>query len=114
MVSINKSFLYGIGFASITWIISLYLYTQLIRSVGHTATKEVPLYSANLKSNLDSDGEFERNKKDPFKSYLKKNQNKGFNSDNLLNNLKPIQKNLPNKTNKFEQGMYYKKRTNNY
>lgn len=29
MVSINKSFLYGIFFASITWTVSLYLYLQL-------------------------------------------------------------------------------------
>ncbi|KAK5646020.1 hypothetical protein RI129_004484 [Pyrocoelia pectoralis] len=40
MVSLNKSFLYGIGFASITWTISLYLYWQLNKtnSLGFSPT----------------------------------------------------------------------------
>ncbi|XP_019879410.2 polypeptide N-acetylgalactosaminyltransferase 35A [Aethina tumida] len=32
MISLNKSFLYGTFFASITWIISLYLYAQLTKT----------------------------------------------------------------------------------
>lgn len=38
MVSINKSFLYGIFFASITWTVSLYLYWQLNRKDYYNTT----------------------------------------------------------------------------
>lgn len=43
MVSINKSFLYGIFFASITWTISLYLYWQLNRNELSVGTTTSPL-----------------------------------------------------------------------
>lgn len=36
MVNLNRSFLYGICFASLTWIISLYLYFQITSSENST------------------------------------------------------------------------------
>ncbi|XP_056639458.1 polypeptide N-acetylgalactosaminyltransferase 35A [Diorhabda sublineata] len=38
MVSLNKSFLYGICFASATWLISLYLYFQLSKNENFSTT----------------------------------------------------------------------------
>lgn len=48
MVSLNKSFLWGIIFASITWITSLYLYWQLTNSNTATASSH---YSSQLVKN---------------------------------------------------------------
>lgn len=39
MLSINKSFIYGISIASITWIISFYLYLQINYSNHQNSTK---------------------------------------------------------------------------
>lgn len=36
MLSMNKSFIYGICFASFTWIISLYLYMELNKSLTNS------------------------------------------------------------------------------
>lgn len=49
MVSINKSFLYGIFFASITWAVSLYLYWQLNKNDFSLITTTSPLSLSNDK-----------------------------------------------------------------
>lgn len=43
MVNLNKSFLYGICFASLTWIISLYLYFQI--TTNENSSKRPPIFS---------------------------------------------------------------------
>lgn len=54
MVSINKSFLYGIFFASITWTVSLYLYWQLNKSNGLLNTTVSPLVLSRDKEIKDN------------------------------------------------------------
>nr|XP_022907709.1 polypeptide N-acetylgalactosaminyltransferase 35A-like [Onthophagus taurus] len=57
MVSINKSFIYGICFASLTWIISLYLYLQFMQTNNEMKNLSTSLPYADLfiKHNLIED-----------------------------------------------------------
>lgn len=86
MVSINRSFLFGIGFASLTWIISLYLYLQLTKS----AENEPHLAISSQLTNLNNE---------TYK--FKKTQ---FNSNDLLEKLMPIDRSDRNSSNGLEQG----------
>lgn len=45
MVNLNRSFLYGICFASLTWIISLYLYFQITSSENSTNKSEFTIWT---------------------------------------------------------------------
>lgn len=104
MVSLNKSFIWGIIFASITWIISLYLYWQLSLSNANMVTStqfispsefmnhapkavnhnimgnEIPENNVRKKWNDWKDKM--NNKKAFFKKY--------HNSDNLIKSLQPV------------------------
>lgn len=51
MVSINRSFLYGICFASVTWIISLYLFWQLNKSIN--ILQQPTVYPSNSVKTID-------------------------------------------------------------
>nr|XP_023017071.1 polypeptide N-acetylgalactosaminyltransferase 35A-like [Leptinotarsa decemlineata] len=90
MVSLNKSFLYGICFASLTWMISLYLYFQISNSDANgwgylTTPQEKSTSFPWVNSNF---GFFR--------------QTTNFNSDKLLEKLKPFIS-TPISENKFEQ-----------
>ncbi|KAI4465254.1 n-acetylgalactosaminyltransferase [Holotrichia oblita] len=52
MVSINRSFLYGICFASVTWIISLYLFWQLNKSIN--ILQQPTMYPSNSIKTINS------------------------------------------------------------
>lgn len=52
MVSINKSFLYGIFFASMTWTISLYLYWQLNKNEHSVSATTSPLVLSRDKQQI--------------------------------------------------------------
>ncbi|KAJ3654522.1 hypothetical protein Zmor_013705 [Zophobas morio] len=85
MVSINKSFLYGICVASVTWIISLYLYIRLIHSEPQTALLPLP----SSKSVYSTYNSIEQNDK-PSKYYrIKKKNVSKVNSDKLIKSLQP-------------------------
>lgn len=62
MVNLNKSFLYGICFASLTWIVSLYLYFQITNTenstkkpVEHTLWTDEQIKSKSLAHKLITD-----------------------------------------------------------
>lgn len=103
MVSINKSFLYGITFASLTWIISIYLYTH-IQTYGNLSTPKAA--TEVLRNRLDND--YIHDKKNTFmsKDYYKKNQFKNFNSQALVKKLQPNIKLSGNSSNVLERGMW--------
>lgn len=62
MVNLNKSFLYGICFASLTWIISLYLYFQITNSEisANNVTHEFHPSTANLNKTSNSNKNHEK------------------------------------------------------
>lgn len=103
MVSINKSFLYGIGCASVTWIISLYLYTQLTKTSTNNTLKALSPSSAALKNEFLDNETWKYKKKNKDKSSYKNSQGNYVNSNDLIEKLKPIQKNAPNISDKFEE-----------
>ncbi|XP_050309603.1 polypeptide N-acetylgalactosaminyltransferase 35A-like [Anthonomus grandis grandis] len=106
MVSINRSFLYGIGFASITWIVSLYLYAQLSRSTEQ-GSQEVTGYFSDLSVNVADSGQFKRTKKQYDKIFNRKHDNKSGNSIELLDKLKPVWRDRLQKTSDvFEQELF--------
>lgn len=84
MGSINKSFLYGIGFASITWAVSLYLYWQLT-SIKPPLTTTL----ANRTKSLSNIYNFTKNAKYRYDTY--KNN---VNSDMVIAKLQPILRNV--------------------
>ncbi|CAG9767599.1 unnamed protein product [Ceutorhynchus assimilis] len=105
MVSINKSFLYGIFFASITWIVSLYLYAQLTKTLQPNSNSFAPTFEPKLNKFLEKQSfGLEKGQIHPDKGYLKKAN--GFNSNSLVDKLQPIVKNAPNSSNKFEQDLF--------
>ncbi|KAJ8917489.1 hypothetical protein NQ315_005538 [Exocentrus adspersus] len=82
MVSLNKSFLYGICFASLTWVVSLYLFFQLTKSKS-TFTKVPTPHSWSVKNNIV----------DPFLKYTKNNAGPSqtyVNSPELVKKLQPV------------------------
>lgn len=94
MVSLNKSFLYGIGFASITWTISLYLYWQLNKtnnvslSSTHNPVNNLPQF---YKQKLPEENFREQEKSNIFKdTVLKKPKFENYiNSNKLMKELEP-------------------------
>lgn len=102
MVSINKSFLYGVGFASLTWIISFYLYTQLSTSISANSARFFVPHSES--TNHPSESSKYMNKYWD-KSYYKKNKGgSSFNSNSLVEKLRPIQVG-PSESNKLDEGI---------
>lgn len=96
MVSLNRSFLYGIGFASITWIISLTLYIRLTKNEENTAVS-LPKYSKRTYSFNDLDNTINKESiKRKYSQYvnsqqlLKKLKQKGFESNNLNKELNEL------------------------
>lgn len=89
MASINKSFLCGICFASITWAVSLYLYWQLNkREFDSTPTNSALIHTSNDKRSMGKSDSFSRNAKYNYSKY--KNN---INSDMVIAKLQPIIKN---------------------
>lgn len=103
MVSINKSFLYGITFASLTWIISIYLYTHIQTYGNHSTPKAA---TEVFRNRLDNDYIHDKKKTSLDKDYFKKNQFKNFNSKALVKKLQPKIKHSGNFTDVLEQGMH--------
>ncbi|EFA04575.1 polypeptide N-acetylgalactosaminyltransferase 35A [Tribolium castaneum] len=99
MASINKSFLYGICFASITWIISLYLYINLTNN--EPTTTHIPFKFAKTGHPLNS---FDRDYK-VSKSYRLRRKffNQGTNSKQLINKLQPVYPKLSTDKNELSQ-----------
>lgn len=58
MVSINKSFFYGIGVASITWLMSLCFYFQLIKHDNLNTVFPTNNLESHNSSHLLKDGKF--------------------------------------------------------
>ncbi|XP_060517325.1 polypeptide N-acetylgalactosaminyltransferase 35A-like isoform X2 [Cylas formicarius] len=83
MVSINKSFLYGIVCASTTWIISLYLYSQLTKNVPNRNSKMFLQFPESNNNVL----QHEIDEKESTKSYLTKNSGHRFATNHLFKNL---------------------------
>lgn len=95
MVNLNKSFLYGICFASLTWVISLYLYFQITKT---EISSKKPLETSDwARKQTTSNGLLHKPTKD-----LKKNLQRNENYPNFLQKLKPIQ----NKNDKIDDGNY--------
>lgn len=92
MVSINKSFLYGIGFASITWIISLTLYIRLTKNEDNDTALTLTKYSKRSYSFNDLDNTIN-------KESVKRKYSQYVNSQQLLKKLsqKAVQPNTLNK-----------------
>lgn len=76
MVSINKSFLYGIFFASITWTVSLYLYLQLNKKDFPLGSTISPLVLSHDKE-IRNDNVINRHK---WWSFDIKNKHSGYNN----------------------------------
>ncbi|KAJ8961296.1 hypothetical protein NQ318_008982 [Aromia moschata] len=88
MVSLNRSFLYGIGFASFTWIISLYLYFQLTKNDIVANDTRVQTEQPWHKYNSINEPSQKYSSKD--KSYLKKGSSNFLNSGKLIKKLQPV------------------------
>lgn len=91
MVSINKSFLYGICFASVTWSVSLYLFWQLNKATDVLQPTTYPSYDNYALRNITGDKEegkihnFKdetREEKQAFKQYINRLQSQ--------NSLQPV------------------------
>lgn len=94
MVSLNRSFLYGICFASLTWVISLYLYFQLTKN--DIMSNKIPTQQSwSFKSNLI----------EPLQKYSRniKAPNNYVNSDHFIKQLQPVLA-TPRATDRFEEG----------
>lgn len=102
MVSINKSFLYGITFASLTWIISIYLYTHIQTYGNHSTPKAA---TEVFRNRVDDNYKHDKKKTFMSKDYYKKNQFKTFNSQALVKKLQPKITHSGNTSNVLEQGM---------
>ncbi|KAF7269919.1 hypothetical protein GWI33_017079 [Rhynchophorus ferrugineus] len=103
MVSINRSFLYGVGFASLTWIISFYLYTQLSTSLSTNSSKYFIPHSENTK-HPNQISKYEKKYSD--KSYYRKNQGGStFNSNSLIEKLRPVEVG-PGGSNKLDEELF--------
>lgn len=90
----NKSFIYGICFASITWVISLYLYFQLSNTEN---SSQRPLeYAFQTQEQTFS------NRVDDKKTEHNKISQNYINKPDLLKKLKPIQRN----SEKIDDGKY--------
>lgn len=87
MVSLNKSFLYGICFASVTWIISLYLYFQ-ITSNENSTKKSADLALWTREQILP------KTQVQKIPSYEHNNTHFTKNSAKLIKKLTPIKKNV--------------------
>lgn len=83
MVTMNKSFIYGIFFASFTWIISLYLYFQITNTEN---SSKIPLDFTVFRTQ-------EQTSVHKASIELKTNTH-GINPPELIKKLKPIQRNL--------------------
>lgn len=88
MVSLNKSFLYGICFASLTWIISLYLYIKLTHNEPQTVLLPSKL---TLEYSGESLNSIEQSKK-IIKYRSEKWANRVTNSERLKKKLQPVLK----------------------
>lgn len=94
MVSINRSFLYGICFASITWIISLCLYIKLTSNESQVTLRPSKLYSKGVHpSNSIIDPDIK-----PLRSYkLRRNYTRYVtHSSKLIKKLQPTYKSYSN------------------
>ncbi|RZC32985.1 polypeptide N-acetylgalactosaminyltransferase 35A [Asbolus verrucosus] len=90
MVSINKSFIYGICFASVTWLISLCLYIKITRDEPNTTLGPSKLSSKNLHLfNKIADNDQKHYSKG---DYTKKKYSNYVNSEQLIKSLKPVLK----------------------
>lgn len=91
MVSLNKSFIYGIFVASFTWCICLYLYYQLSlteKAHAHSATRQYLINNNVL--DVEEDLKHLSIGKGNFKKAWSQNVNVGFNSEKLLKQLQPV------------------------
>lgn len=96
MVTINKSFVYGTCFASLTWLISLYLYWQLTKSDDLSGSSRQFSYSKN-----DANDQ-ETGYRDQGQIFRGINY---VNSDKLRKQLQPILPNSSSNSSLVEQGM---------
>lgn len=103
MVSINKSFLYGITFASLTWIISIYLYTHIQTYGNHSTPKAA---TEVFRNRVDDNYKHDKKKTFMSKDYYKKNQFKTFNSQALVKKLQPKITHSGNTSNVLEQELF--------
>ncbi|XP_066251295.1 polypeptide N-acetylgalactosaminyltransferase 35A-like isoform X1 [Euwallacea similis] len=111
MGSINRSFLYGIGFASATWIISLYLYTHIAKNVSkpYKATSTTSISVHNIwQSNEDIKGKDKAlsKSKDWKRQYNNLLENYGNNRKDLFEKLRPVLKTPLRNLSKLEEELF--------
>ncbi|KAB0798532.1 hypothetical protein PPYR_09525 [Photinus pyralis] len=88
MVSLNKSFFYGIGFASITWAVSLYLYWQLTQTLSiRPSPTSSSIQAVSQSSRIDAARENDEMHEAP---YIKGGTY--VNSPQLVKKLQPLRK----------------------
>lgn len=103
MNTINKSFLWGIVFASITWLISIYLYMQLSKTTGGSLSQPRRMepvmiqhennYFNNDLNNIISNeisGTYRKKFFDGAKDSDMRNLKKYYNSAKLIKSLQPV------------------------
>lgn len=101
MLSLNKSFLWGMIFASITWIFSLYLYCQII-SIETSPPSSTHFISPSDRAKLTSErhrfinNDIEEGMRKKWHSwkdrmnYQRTFMKKYHNSDQLIKSLQPV------------------------
>lgn len=94
MVSINKSFLYGICFASATWIVSLYLYINLTKN--EPSTTHTPFRLSKTAHPFNSI-------KEDSKTYRLKKFFPAGNSKDLIEKLQPVYRKVSTEGNKTRE-----------
>lgn len=87
MVSLNKSFLYGICFASLTWIVSLYLYFQLTSQEAYTKNTIQPWAE---RSHPLMNGIMEESAKNYHIDKSHEKRYKKYNNKELIRKLQPV------------------------
>lgn len=114
MNTINKSFLWGIVFASITWLISIYLYMQLSKTTGGSLSQPRRMepvmiqhennYFNNDLNNIISNeisGTYRKKFFDGAKDSDMRNLKKYYNSAKLIKSLQPV---LPSSKSIIDKG----------
>lgn len=99
MVNLNRSFLYGICFASLTWIISLYLYFQI--SSSENSTKISADFTIWTQEHISSKIQIQKKNTTQNENTLSSSQN----TPELIKKLTPIKK----RNEDLDNGMYKKK-----
>lgn len=92
-MNLNKSFFYGICFASVTWAVSLYLFWQLSKNVSYDplpSYSPVSTHQVDLHDNSLLGGEYEKANHAKDNILKKPKRNNYVNSQKLIKGLQPV------------------------